>query len=129
MQVTVLTRRPLPPHVAPSPHSPKLNVILHSDFTSYPPSLLSQLSSYTACIWALGRSGLGSTEEEHEEVTVDFLMAAAKAFATLEREEKGEGRFVFCLLSGALVDQREDAWGLMAAKVKGASLSLRFPLF
>ena len=46
--INVLTRRELPPS---TPTSPKLNVIIHKDFGSYPDSVLKQLSGSQACIW------------------------------------------------------------------------------
>ncbi len=44
----VLTRKPLPDDIA---KSDKITVIQHSDFSSYPPELLSQLAGAEACLW------------------------------------------------------------------------------
>jgi hypothetical protein len=46
--VFVLARRPLPDHVA---ESPKVSVILHHDFSTYPPALLDQLAGAEGCLW------------------------------------------------------------------------------
>ena len=47
--VTTLSRRPLPEAVA---NHPKLKVIIHEDFSSYPAALLDELmDDATACIW------------------------------------------------------------------------------
>lgn len=120
-QVTVLSRRPLPPHVEPSPPNDKLKVILHADFTSYPPSLLEQLKGHDGAIWALGKSSVGMSESDYEVITVDYAVAAAKAFSTLKPEGDGS-KFVFAYLSGAGTDQREGKASQMFGRVKGAPL-------
>ncbi|GAA5902897.1 hypothetical protein JCM6882_009155 [Rhodosporidiobolus microsporus] len=124
--VTVLTRRPLPPHVAPSSPSPKLRVLLHDDFASYPASLLSQLKGYDACIWALGKSSLGMKEADYERLTVDYAVEAAKAFAGLKAaggegagNSEKKGGFVFAFVSGEGTDQREGKASQMFGRVKG----------
>ncbi|GAA5878450.1 hypothetical protein JCM8547_006586 [Rhodosporidiobolus lusitaniae] len=114
--VTVLTRRPLPSHVAPTPLPPKLRVVEHSDFSSYPPSVLSDLKGHGACIWALGMSSVGVAEKDYEVVTYDYAIAAAKAFSGLRTD--GE-KFVFAFLSGMGADQREGKAAQMFGRVKG----------
>ena len=47
-----LTRRPLP---AAAVSNPKLQTIQLTDFTSYPPELLSQLEGAECCIWCVLR--------------------------------------------------------------------------
>lgn len=46
----VLTRKPLPETVTASP---KVTVITHDDFSSYPSDLLQKLAGAEACIWYL----------------------------------------------------------------------------
>jgi hypothetical protein len=46
--ITTLTRHPLPP---PLSTHPKLHSLLINDFSTYPPSILTQLSGADACIW------------------------------------------------------------------------------
>ncbi|BGP23961.1 nucleoside-diphosphate-sugar epimerase [Rhodotorula toruloides] len=115
--VTVLSRRPLPPRINPDPSNPKLRVILHEDFATYSPALLRQLEGHSACIWALGVSSDGQTEENYRRITVDYPLAAAKAFAVLKRE--GEGKFVFAYVSGMGADQREGKAWAMFGRIKG----------
>lgn len=117
LQVTVLSRRPLPPRINPDPPNPKLRVILHEDFATYPPSLLRQLEGHSACIWTLGLSSNGQTEENYRRITVDYPLAAAKAFAGLPKE--GEGKFVFAYCSGMGADQREGKARAMFGRIKG----------
>ncbi|BGO90847.1 hypothetical protein NBRC10512_003343 [Rhodotorula toruloides] len=117
--VTVLSRRPLPPRLNPDPPNLKVQVILHEDFTSYPPALLNQLEGHSACIWALGVSSNGQTEENYRRITVEYPLAAAKAFAGLKKEREGEGKFVFAYLSGMGADQREGKARAMFGRIKG----------
>jgi uncharacterized protein YbjT (DUF2867 family) len=46
--VFALARKPLPDAVA---KNPKATVILHDDFSSYPPALMSQLAGAEGCLW------------------------------------------------------------------------------
>jgi hypothetical protein len=46
--IIALSRKPLPPTFA---SNPKLKVVLTNDFSTYTPSVLSQLSGSDACIW------------------------------------------------------------------------------
>ncbi|GAA5892408.1 uncharacterized protein JCM6883_007345 [Sporobolomyces salmoneus] len=106
--VTTLTRSPLPPYLlAPAPDTtpPKLTQIIHSDFSSYPPSLLEKLRGHDAAIWALGTSSVGVEEAEYTKITYGYAMEAAKALSTLKEGRDGEGKFVFAYLSGARTTQ------------------------
>lgn len=46
--VFALTRKPLPEDLT---KNPKLTVIEHKNFSTYPPELLAQLAGAEACIW------------------------------------------------------------------------------
>ena len=50
--VTILSRRPVP---LASVH-PKAEVIIHTDYTEYPPSVIEKLKGATGCVWAQGVS-------------------------------------------------------------------------
>jgi len=89
----------------------KLHVIIHKDFLTYPPELLSQLEGAEACIWALGAPRAGP------EVHKDFTMAAAQAFQTYIADKMASTRglkFRFVYVSGALVerDRSKSLWFL-----------------
>jgi uncharacterized protein YbjT (DUF2867 family) len=77
--ITILSRRP----VALVDSQPKTKVIIHEDYEQYPPELLSQLSGATACIWAQGISSRGMQEKDYSKITIDYPLAAAKAFSGL----------------------------------------------
>lgn len=47
-QALVLTRKPLPDTITANP---KVTVIQHDDFASYPPELLAKLAGAEGCLW------------------------------------------------------------------------------
>lgn len=53
-KISILSRRPVP--MADDAKDPRVNVIINKDFEKYDPTLLSQLSGATGCVWALGIS-------------------------------------------------------------------------
>ncbi|KAK4693924.1 hypothetical protein P7C70_g8837, partial [Phenoliferia sp. Uapishka_3] len=112
--MTVLTRRSLPPHVDLNPPSKKLTVIHHSDFLSYPASLLEQLEGAVGRIWDLGKFANGFGEKEYEVISKDYAVAAF----TIKRDQSQE-KVVFAFLSGASTSQIEEKNWLMFGKVKG----------
>ncbi|TCD60514.1 hypothetical protein EIP91_009941 [Steccherinum ochraceum] len=94
--------------------------ILHSDFTSYSPDLVSTLKQHDACIWTLGVSASGRDEAEFIKITNEFPMALASA---LKAGEVGEGReagkpFRFVWFSGASADETEKSMA-MSPRIKG----------
>ncbi|KAK6353633.1 hypothetical protein TWF696_005596 [Orbilia brochopaga] len=109
-KVSILSRRPVPA----AEGNPKASVIIHKDFTSYPPDLLSQLSGASACIWAQGISSMGMKEDEYTTITKTYPLAAAEAFATLP------GKFNFIYISGRGANQEGNA-SQMFGRVKGAA--------
>ncbi|KZS90071.1 hypothetical protein SISNIDRAFT_488606 [Sistotremastrum niveocremeum HHB9708] len=115
-KITVLSRRPLPPHAAEFSKS-KAEVIIHQNFTSYPSELVGKLKDHDAVIWALGASQIGMKEEDYIKMTHDFPMAAVSAFheAGLGSPEKP---FRFVHISGEGADREEKGWALFS-KIKG----------
>lgn len=109
----------MPSHITPSPPSPKLTVIEHADFLSYPPDLIQKLEGADGVIWDLGVSSIGYKEADYKVITEDYTLAAAKAFAGIKRDES-KGKFVFAFLSGRSVNQ--DLNGPLFSRSKG-----RFP--
>ena len=101
--IFALSRRELPIQ------HPKLKQIQHSDFTSYPPALLTQLQGADACIWSLGIA-IPKVPEDMQRINQDFPLAAAKALAA-NRDGKP---FRFVYVSGVLVekDQQRKLWML-----------------
>jgi hypothetical protein len=113
--VTYLGRRPLPPWVVlpggtsatdTSPTHPKLFTIEHKDFLTYPPALKEKLAEHDACIWALGITSAGMSEEQYTEITVGYFDALLDAL-----KETGVGTaespFRVVFVSGMGADSKE----------------------
>lgn len=110
-KVSILSRRP----VKLAENNPKANLVIQSDYATYPPSILDQLRGATGCIWAQGKSSIGMTEPEYMTLTHDWPLAAAKAFADLpENQEKMK----FVYISGEGADATEKA-SQMFGRIKG----------
>lgn len=110
-KVSVLSRRP----VSLAEANPKANVIVHSDYSTYPSSTLEQLRGATGCIWAQGKSSVGMQTDEYTTLTHDWPIAAANAMAELPKQ--GE-KFTFVYISGEGADPTEKA-SQMFGRVKG----------
>ena len=78
--VTLLMRREMPQWaVLPTNAAEKTTTIVHKDFTSYSPDLMARLSQHDACIWALGKSAIGVSEDEYTSFTYTAPMAFTNA--------------------------------------------------
>jgi hypothetical protein len=107
--VIVLSRKPLPTVIS----SPKLKVLLISDFSTYPPEILEELRGADACIWAIG------TYNGNKVVEVDYPLAFMKAFSTTRSETSvgpnatkqtmSSGAFRYLHLGGAFTVAEQDA--------------------
>lgn len=120
-KVTILTRRPLPGYLTtalPPPNpNPKLKVVIHKDYLSYPSDLLSgALRDHDAVLWDLGESSIGMSESDYTIITHDYAIAAAKAFSRIPRTSSNP--FRFCFLSGQGSDQNEKSFR-MYVRIKG----------
>lgn len=111
-KITVLTRRPLPKWMN-LPQSDKTEIIVVDDFLHYPADLPPRLAQHDACIWALGKSSSGLSEEKYTEIVYDYLMAAIIALekggvGQVTTEEDGSAKerppFRFVFISGEGAD-------------------------
>lgn len=107
-RISVLSRRP----VKLAENEEKANVIIHKDFNNYPADVLEQLKGATGCVWAQGISSRGMQEDEYTKITVDYPVAAAKAFATLGDKMN----FVYMSGEGASTEEKSS---FMFGRVKG----------
>lgn len=102
--ITLLLRREIPSWAdLPSNASEKSKTIIVKDFAQYPEEVISQISNYDGCVWALGKSVSGLSEEEYMKIHVDFPMAAVEA---LKKAGVGsaEKPFNFVYVSGEGAD-------------------------
>lgn len=116
-RISILSRRP----VALAANQPKATVIVHDNFRQYDQSVLDQLKGATACVWAQGISSRGMSQEAYEEITIDYPLVAAKAFASLGSDATGEdkGNMTFVYISGAGAELDEKKASMMFGRVKG----------
>ncbi|MCJ1378440.1 hypothetical protein MMC17_001539 [Xylographa soralifera] len=78
-KISILSRRPVP---MASGH-PKVQVILHTDFSVYEPNVLAKLEGAEGCVWAQGTGSNNVSKSKYTEITIDYPLAAAKAFSSL----------------------------------------------
>ncbi|KAI0884564.1 uncharacterized protein GGS22DRAFT_163809 [Annulohypoxylon maeteangense] len=107
--VFALTRKPLPEDLA---KSPKITVVEHQDFSTYPPELLAKLAGAEACIWTLGgRAYQFPDVETARKISVDYTLAAAKAFIEQlapQLPDPQKFRFLFCSGKWAEWDEKKN---------------------
>lgn len=108
--VVALTRKPLPPSTA----HPKLQNIIMSDFSSYEPSVLSQIAGAEACIWLIGE--MSTNIEVARRSRLEYGMAAARAFASLPILRGKTFKYVF--VSGIVAVRDQDAWLWLYSEVR-----------
>ncbi|KAH9205111.1 hypothetical protein DL95DRAFT_397944 [Leptodontidium sp. 2 PMI_412] len=103
--IIALSRKPLPSiHTS----NPKLTVVIIEEFNSYTPEILKQLEGAEGCIWAIGAKS--TNPQVTQQVTVNYTLAAMKAFYSLPRPDQKPFRFVF--VSGFVVvrDPNATVW-------------------
>jgi len=104
-KVVVLARK------NPGIQSPKMKVLIHSDFLDYT-KILSELKGHDACLWCLGVAQSDVSAEEYQRITYDYALTAAKVMGSINP------KFTFCFLSGQGADSREKS-RILFARIKG----------
>jgi uncharacterized protein YbjT (DUF2867 family) len=100
---------------------PKLREVVHADFHDFT-SIAPELTGVDACLFTLGVTSAGMSEQEYRRVTHDITMAAATMLLRLNPQ------LTFVFVSGAGTDSTERG-RVMWARVKGAveNALLRMP--
>jgi uncharacterized protein YbjT (DUF2867 family) len=101
---------------------PKLREIVHQDFTNFS-SLAPELAGYDACLFCLGVSSVGMSEDEYRKITYDTALAAARALL-----EKNPG-LTFVFVSGGGADSTGSGrimWARVKGQTENALLALPF---
>ncbi|PYH98847.1 hypothetical protein BO71DRAFT_394997 [Aspergillus ellipticus CBS 707.79] len=101
-QLFILSRSPVP-----------MAVIMHQDFSQYPEDLLEKLQDTDGCIWAQGISQTQVSKEEYVKITLNYPLAAAKAFSGLSDS------FNFVYVSGEGATQKPGSFTPLFGRVKG----------
>jgi hypothetical protein len=126
--VTLILRREIPSWAdLPSNASEKSKTVIIKDFTQYPEDVISQIADHDGCVWALGKSIQGLSEEEYMRIHVDFPMAAVEA---LKKAGVGstEKPFSFVYVSGEGADPSQKSmfmWGRGKVRTLTKTLSVR----
>ena len=112
--ITLLLRREVPSWAdLPSNASEKSKTIIVKDFAQYPEDVISQIADHDGCVWALGKSVRGLSEEEYMKIHVDFPLAAAEAL-----KKAGVGStdkpFTFVYVSGGGADPSQKSMFMWA---------------
>ncbi len=103
-------------------HHPKLREIVHRDFHDFS-SIESELTGYDACLFTLGVSSAGMSEEKYRRITYDITLAAANTLVRLNPS------MTFIYVSGAGTDSTErgrSMWSRIKGQTENDLLSLPF---
>jgi uncharacterized protein YbjT (DUF2867 family) len=115
-QVVSVVRTP-----AGSKHE-KLREIVHADFLNFTP-IENELTGLNGCIYCLGVTSAGTSEENYTRITYEFTIAAAKTLLRVNPHMS----FVF--VSGAGADSTErgnSMWARVKGKTENALLAMPF---
>ncbi|KAK0736183.1 hypothetical protein B0T21DRAFT_289559 [Apiosordaria backusii] len=77
-KISILSRRPV--QLAEDAKEPRVNVIIHKDFSSYNPEVLNKIQDADGCVWALGISQTQVNKEDYVTITKTYPLAFASAF-------------------------------------------------
>lgn len=108
-RLTILSRRAVP--MADGKENVK--VVQMSDFSTYGDEVLQELKGAKGCVWALGVSVMQVGKEDYKTITIDYPVAAAKAFSTLNDS------FNFVYVSGEGATTNPGVWTSFFGKIKG----------
>jgi len=95
----------------------KVDVIIHTDYKQYPAEVLEKLKGAEGVVWAQGISQTAVSKEMYEEITFDYPLAAAKAFAPLSDP------FKFVYVSGEGATTEPSRFTMLFGVVKGRAES------
>jgi uncharacterized protein YbjT (DUF2867 family) len=99
---------------------PKLTELVHADLTDYT-AIEAQLAGHDACLFCLGVSAAGMSEQDYTRITYDVTLAAAGVLARLSPQ------MTFIYVSGEGTDSTESRRA-MWARVKGRTENALFKL-
>jgi len=97
---------------------PKLQELIVSDFLDWS-QVGDQLSGYDACLYCLGISAVGMSDEDYRRITFDFTVAAGKALL----EHNPQMRMCFISGAGTDIDSRQ-MWARVKAEAEQALLGM-----
>ncbi|KAG0700675.1 hypothetical protein DFH29DRAFT_611355 [Suillus ampliporus] len=116
-KITVLSRRALPSWMD-IPENDKTEVVVLKDFLDYPGDLPARLAEHDACIWALGKSTVGLSDEEYTRITYDYTMHFVNSIQEAGTKDRTGEPFRFVFISGEGADPSGKR-NIMFARIKG----------
>lgn len=124
--ITVLSRRALPSWMD-IPENDKTEVIVLKDFLDYPSDLPARLAGHDACIWALGKSSVGLSDEEYTRITYDYTTHFVNSLQEAGTKDKTGEPFRFVFVSGEGADPSGKS-NVKFARIKGMTEKALFDL-
>jgi len=100
----------------------KSKEIVHDNFYDFT-SIIPQLKEYDTCLFCLGITSVGMSEQEYTKITYDIAFAAANALIQTGTP------YSFCYISGAGTDSSEKGnsmWARVKGKTENAILAMPF---
>lgn len=125
-KITVLSRRVLPSWMD-IPKNDKTEVIILNDFLNYPSDLPARLVGHDACVWALGKSSVGLSDDEYTRITYDYTMHFVNSLQEAGMKDKTGEPFRFVFISGEGADPSGKS-NIKFAKIKGMTEKALFDL-
>ena len=99
---------------------PKLHEVIHADFFDLKP-IESQFEGYNACLFCLGVSSAGISQEEYRRITYNLTLRVAHTLAEVNPE------ITFCYVSGAGTDSSgrgQTRWARVKGETENAIIAL-----
>ncbi|KAG1757245.1 hypothetical protein EDB19DRAFT_1866181 [Suillus lakei] len=125
-KITILSRRALPSWMD-IPENDKTEVVVLKDFLNYPSDLSTRLAGHDACVWALGKSSVGLSDEEYTRITYDYTMHFVNSLQEAGTRDKTGEPFRFVFVSGEGADPSGKS-NLKFARIKGMTEKALFDL-
>lgn len=119
-KLSILSRSPVPlieNHPKRTNNTTEIEVIHHTDYNNYPSDLLAKLKGANGVIWAQGISQMEVSKADYLKITIDYPLAAAKAFSTLPSKDGDKLNFVY--VSGTGATHTPGRFTQQFARVKG----------
>ncbi|KAG2044349.1 hypothetical protein BDR03DRAFT_938970 [Suillus americanus] len=109
------------------PENDKTEVIVVKDFLDYPSDLPARLAEHDACVWALGKSSVGLSDEEYTRITYEYTMHFLNSLQEARTKDKTGEPFKFVFISGEGADPSGKS-DLKFARIKGMTEKALFDL-
>ncbi|KAI3326693.1 hypothetical protein HD806DRAFT_487885 [Xylariaceae sp. AK1471] len=116
-RISILSRRPV--KMAEDAKDPRINVIIHNDFTNYDAVVLEQLKGADGCVWALGISQNRVSKEDYVTITKTFALSAASAFSSAFATTDRGAPFRFVYVAGGGTTTNPGLFTALHGRTKG----------